>query len=260
MPEEMLRGMAKLCRGVDSVRHSPLWGLVRTGQLPCEGGDRGYGKLDDAAYWTVREPLVLTNGVRGLTWPVLHMTEDGLVRLAAQGSVDAVAALWMLLLEDSGSERDPKEILIIATYIPPAIALLSLSPVGLRVARLLFARIRQLVLDSLVYDGYQLSLERYDLAKVTETVTGWSPGCIGSANPYKDRRKGAEPTPSAIHDWMERSRAPLRKIRRQPAKPRWRVDLSPSAHTTERRFKLEHLSVMHANAIAISKAELKDYW
>lgn len=262
LPERTLARLVLCCGVVSPVTRSPLWELVRTGRFPEGLGGDDYGMLNDAAYWVIHVPIPLISAVRGRAWLVDRITEDRLVRLVAQGSLDAVAALWMLILDGGKAKSDLKRIFTIATYIPPTLALLSLSPAGLRVARLLFARIRQLTLDHLTFDGYQLSLERYDLAKVAGTVTGWSPGCVGPANPYKKigGRAKIVPTPLAILDWIERSRAPVRKVRRQPAKPRWRADLSPSEHTTERRFELEHFSVMHPKAIGICKAELKEYW
>ncbi|OOG41405.1 hypothetical protein B0E51_06795 [Rhodanobacter sp. C05] len=262
LQEGTLATLALQFDDVSSAIRSPLWDLVRTGSFSENLGGDDYGVLNDAAYWAIHVPIPFISAERGRSWLIERPTEDQLAKLAAQGSLDAVAALWMLILDSGKSKSDLKQIFTIATYIPPTLALLSLSPVGLRIARLLFARIRQQTLDNLTFDGYQLSLGHYDLAKVAGTVTGWSPGCIGPANPYtKERgRVEAEPLPSVIHDWLERSRAPMRKVRRQPAKPRWRVDLSPSAHTIERRFELEHPSVMHPRAISICKAELKDYW
>jgi len=262
LPEDTLARLTLCCRDVQPLMRSPLWELVRTGRFSEKMGADAYEILNDAAYWAIHVPIPLVSAERGRAWLIDRFTEDRLANLAAQGSLDAVAALWMLILGSSMQKSDLKQIFTIATYIPPTLALLSRSPVGLRVARLLFARIRQITLDRVVFDGYQLSLESYDLEKVAETVIGWSPGCIGPANPYTKLhgKREAAPTPELIQNWMTQSRAPLRKVRRQPAKPRWRVNLSPSAHTTESRFGLKHPCVMHPKAIDICRAELKEYW
>lgn len=262
LPENTLARLALCCSDVRPLMRSPLWELVRTGRFSGKVGADAYETLNDAVYWAIHEPFPFVPAVRGRGWLFESFTEDRLAKLSAQGSLDAVAALWMLTLDGGMQKIDLKQIFTIATYIPPTLALLSRSPVGLRVARLLFARIRQITLDSVAFDGYQLSLESYDLEKVAETVTGWSPSCIGPANPYTKLhgRRKAPPTPELIQNWMTQSRAPLRKVRRQPAKPRWRVDLSPSAHSTESRFELKHPCVMHSKAIDICRAELKEYW
>lgn len=257
--EATLRRLADAFPSVRAVMNSPLWLLARTGQIPHECGDFGYGTMNEAAYWAVRVPLPLIGAVRGSSWPVHSIQEDDLVRLVAQGSLDGVAALWMLLLEDSQFLGDPRQLLTIASYIPPAITLVSRTEVGLRISRILFARMRQLALDGLTANGYQLRLERYDIERIADTVTDWTPGVIGPPNPYKNMvRTQRVSVPLAIRDWVERSRAPLRKVRRRSARQKWRNNLEPSAHTDEVRAGF--LCVMDKTAIEIFKEELREFW
>lgn len=262
LSEATLSRLSLCCDEVSPAIRSPIWPLMRTATLPENGAFLTYNTLNDAAYWALHTPFPLSPARRGHGWLVESFVEDALARLAAQGSLDAVAALWMLIVDSGKSTNDRKQNLVIASYIPPALALLSLSPVGLRASQLLFARIRQLTLDDLTLDGYQLSLEGYDLAKMAQSVIGWSPGCLGPANPYEKAFGSvkAAATPSVIEEWMERCRAPKRKVRKQAARPRWQADLYPSAQMFEQDRQRKHPGAPHPKSISIFQTALKDYW
>lgn len=102
------------------------------------------------------------------------VTEELIGQLATCGTLDAVAALWSLLLE--AKAEDSHEIAWqCARHMPPALALAAQNRPVRRVALPIFARIRQLALDALNFNGQKLQLSRYELLRVSESAVDLPP-------------------------------------------------------------------------------------
>lgn len=169
-----------------------LWMLV-TGKNTVPNDP--YAFIGDSAFYAVHKGGVLA---RIFAVPRDFLSDEDLTRLTLQGTYDAVAVLW-LLLADTSHRNSTEDRLRIASYLPPAFALLSRDPSAHRVALILFARARQLVLDSVGSDGRRLALETYDLREVADSVPEL-PTHFAVRNPG---RRPPNAVPSEMSQWLK---------------------------------------------------------
>lgn len=102
------------------------------------------------------------------------VTENLVAQLATCGSIDAVAAVWSLLLE-AEAEGSKEIVWQCARHLPPTLALAAQCRSVRRVALPIFARIRQLTLDGLRFNERTLELSRYDLLRATDSALDLPP-------------------------------------------------------------------------------------
>jgi hypothetical protein len=257
---ETLAMLAKKCPGVGRVLQSPLWSLTRTGLAPPDPKHERFDTLDDVHFWSVHGCMPPASNIRLFSLP-LPLTEDVLTRVCSLGSLDAVAILWLVILDAKRVKPDSPDILEIARYLPPTLALLQRTPAGARIANLLFARVRQLLLDDLSSGGRVLALESYDLSEMAQTVVGWSPGVLDP--PTRERfllyREKKGTLPDAAIQWVQQSLTSTQKRRRDVRRGRWGASLGPGAYIA-RYDKLKPSPSWHVNAIVRLQATLGDYW
>ncbi|WP_145985461.1 hypothetical protein [Marilutibacter maris] len=150
-------------------------------------------------------------------------SESVMTQLAACRSFDAVAAIWLLLLE--AISVDPGQALSYARYVPPALALLAQTPGGRRVALPILARMRQLTLDH-IYDAERhLKLEDCDLPSMTESA----PEVTGvRIEVLRGRRRLA--VPDATRNWIEANLGNVGEGGRAPTVRPWSSQRSPLNH------------------------------
>lgn len=148
-----------------------IWELVRSGRLHSQNADEYYSTISKQIH-SLLHLRTTAFGLQRLGWIFNPVTFDHLRCLVALGTLDAVTALWKLLIEadDEGSDK----VLAIASYIPPALATFYRRPEGRRTAILLFARMRQLILDRVQWGGRELSLCDYDLRAVADRAFSWA--------------------------------------------------------------------------------------
>lgn len=260
---------------------SIIWQLVRSGQFDLPHPDVYYDELSNPVY----NLLHLQALVFG-PWPLgtieNPVTLVQLRCLVVLGTLDAVTALWKLLIEAVEAGND--KILLIATYIPPALAMFYRRPEGKRTAILLFARMRQLILDRVRFDGVELSLSRYDLAAVADQAPSWELPKFGmlrhsalrdqasvrwlgsSAEALGEPLRSGLPgdfrlpdPPDEVLDWFERALPRVRKVRRRPTtwakwtgRVPWPIDVINQPHPSKASWG--------EYAIAQFKKELGDYF
>jgi hypothetical protein len=260
-----------------------IWELVRFGRFHLLHPDLYYEAISKPVH-NLLHLRTLLFGVQRLGSLFNPVTLVQLRCLVALGTLDAVTALWKLLLE--AVEEGNNNILMIASHIPPALAMFHRRAEGKRTAILLFARMRQLILDRVKFDGEELSLSGYDLAAVAGRACTWALPDFGMLHhsalrneartrwpgPRVEAKETGGPArrglashytlpdlPGNVMEWIERERAPLRKVRSRPIK---------SAKWTGRApWPIEAINLPHPSgaswgkyAIAQFKAELGDYF
>lgn len=151
---------------------SPLiWELIRCGQMSLQDEEARYSSFSARVHKLLHVRTMLFGTQRvgaGIFRPV---TLHHLRCLVAIGTLDAIAALWMLLIQ--AEEGGDDTMLMIARHIPSALAMFYRRPEGQRTAVLLFARLRQLILDRIRANGYELSMCRYDLVAMANKAVAW---------------------------------------------------------------------------------------
>jgi hypothetical protein len=201
--------------------------------------------LDDAAFWSMHvRPLLIP-------FPMLieRMTEDRLRALTTLGSLDAVAALWCVLLAAIEDKRDT-DALIASRYLPPAIALLSCRAETQRIAPLIFARCRQLVLDRVSAAEMRLDLFEYDLSRAARSALGWQPGLQFAATD-RAREWTKQPLAPAVAAWLADWLAPLTTHSRHGG-VKWAKACRPSADV--------HVTGMAPQALQVIRTALGGYF
>jgi hypothetical protein len=206
---------------VTSVARSLLWSLLRDPVLPEKPTTNFFAFLEPQAFWVVHVDLI--------GFPLRARTDETIAQaLAACQSFDAIAALWALVLEEEMEGRHDMA-LTCAQYLPPALAFLSCTTPGWRVALPAFARIRQSTLDGLKNEGQALRLADYDLPAVARSAQLLErPEFI----PVKRLRRpaGKLEFPEATLEWVKAHRAPVEPIDRPRRTRAWRPRLSPMSH------------------------------
>ena len=148
-----------------------IWELIRSGDLQLGSEQR---------YRTFSERVCNILHVRTLVFGIQRIgdvyfrpvTLHHLRCLVTIGTLDAITALWMLLIQ--ARDEGAGNVLVIASHIPPALALFHCRPEGRRTAILLFARMRQLILDKVQSDAFELSLCRYSLTNAASESISWT--------------------------------------------------------------------------------------
>lgn len=260
-----------------------IWELLRFGRFDLQNPELYYKAISKPVHNALHLQTSFL-GVRRLGTLFNPVTFVQLRYLALLGTLDAVTALWKLLLEAVEESND--KVFMIASHIPPALAMFYRRAEGKRTAILLFARMRQLILDRVQFDGEELSLSGYDLAAVADRACTWEFPDLGMLHHSALRteartrwlgsraevKETGEPArrglpahytlpdlPGNVMEWVERERAPLRKVRSRPIKSTKWVDPAP--------WPIEAIKVPHPSgaswgkyAIAQFKAELGDYF
>jgi hypothetical protein len=260
-----------------------IWELVRFGRFDLQNPDLYYKALSKPVHNALHLQTSFL-GVQRLGTLFNPVTLVQLRYLTVLGTLDAVTALWKLLLE--AIEGGDNTVLTIASHIPPALAIFYRRPEGKRTAILLFARMRQLILDQVQFDGLELSLSSYNLAAFAERACAWKLPEFGilhhSALRDEARRrrlgspvgaqKAGEPErrslpthralpdlPDEVLEWLERARPRMRKVRRRPIKwtkwtgrAPWPIDAIAQSHLSS--------TTWGEYAIAQFKKELGDYF
>ena len=134
--------------GVVEIANSPIWPMLR--QLE-RWSEEQWLAIEPASRLVLymHAPLFGAYRRRPIDTTLLS-------RLAACGTFDAVASLWAVLLEAQFEGR-AELAFECARYLVAAISLLGATPVGCRVALPILARIRQLSLDRMQWQGQMLS-------------------------------------------------------------------------------------------------------
>ena len=145
-----------------------IWELLRFGRFDLQNPDLYYKAISKPVHNALHLQTSFF-GVRRLGTLFNPITFVQLRYLALLGTLDAVTALWKILLE--AIRRGDNTVLMIASHIPPALAIFYGRPEGKRTAILLFARMRQLILDRVQFGGLELSLSGYCLADFAERAT-----------------------------------------------------------------------------------------
>lgn len=179
-----------------------LWDLVR-GRLPPM--DDAMAGLSDTAFWSLHDATVRW---RVFAHPRDRLTDDDLGRLALQGTYEAVAVLWLLVIATTSNGWPNINKIHIARYLPPALAVLSLDPSAARVGYVLFARTRQQALDTLSAGEGRLRLEDYDLREAARSfpdarsdLKAGSPGNRELVNAARMRWLQHHLAPLTTHPW-----------------------------------------------------------
>lgn len=144
---------------VAELAASPLWLQLRS---PRQLATEELIALEPAARMTTLVNNIFATNERA------KVTEELVGKLAACGSIDAVAVLWSLLLE-AAADGSQEIVWQCARRLPPALALAAQCRSVRRVALLIFARIRQSTLDGLTFEGRTLELSQYDLLSATDS-------------------------------------------------------------------------------------------
>ncbi|MFC4761756.1 hypothetical protein ACFO8R_01300 [Dyella koreensis] len=287
-----------------------IWELMRSGQLPMQDEEVRYNTFSEQVHKLLHVRTMMFGIQRVGSGSFQPVTLHHLRCLVMVGTLDAIAALWMLLIQAVAKGSD--DILVIASHIPPALAMFYRRPEGQRTAVLLFARMRQLILDRVRTDVHELSLCRYDLPAVANRAMAWTLPALeiphhsalhrkmagastlsraqeetiermmsaslrkrrtgravvtekivtlaltGDVRPAHRGMVGLPEVPSDVVEWIECSRAPLRRIGRRSAKvtqwvhpAQWPLALINQPHSSGVCWEKK--------AVAMFKEELGDY-
>lgn len=151
---------------------SPLiWELIRSGKLNPLTEAGCYSTLSASVRKLLPAPPERFGILRKGGDPHALTTPHHLRCLVAAGTLDTITALWMLLIQADAAGSD--NVLLIASYIPPALAMFCRRPEGRRTAIFLFARMRQSILDRVQWGGQELSLCGYDLHAAATRAAFW---------------------------------------------------------------------------------------
>ncbi len=217
---------------VAQVAHSPLWAMLRELRMLSDGEYKALEPASRAAFhlrhcWIFKDPR--------------SPLEEVARNLAACGTFDAVAALSSLLLEAENGGR-PDLAFHCARHLPAAIALLGASPMGHRVALLILARLRQVCLDRMCWQGQRLALSDYDLPALRASAGRLPPLVLGHtvwrevriAMALSARREtfvvGAFEVPASRAQWIRDALPPINLSPSVDPQRFWRQDLSPIGH------------------------------
>lgn len=171
-----LSELQRLCPGIDGARRLPLWRLLDGEAFSPQAGRECLAQLSEDAYWTLHEPIFPWIRSRAFVWEldIEQLTEEKLLQLCFLGTLDGVAVLWLLLSEAVRTKQNMALALRIGAHLPPALALYArTSPAYARIAVLIFARLRQLVLDPLRADNEAFAFEGYDLRRAANEARDW---------------------------------------------------------------------------------------
>ncbi|MGH8109164.1 MAG: hypothetical protein ACREO1_10680 [Arenimonas sp.] len=254
--QSSLLRLANQCPSIAPIGHNALWIVLRHGLHTQHDIDQSLLYLDDAAFSTVYGKLPWDR-LEPITPLVIHSGKATRIGLVMQGSFDAVAALYAISRKYE-LENEPEKAIVIASHIPPTLALFKRSAATQRLAYLIFARLRQLSLDSLRFAGKSLRLSSYDLDEALSTAPDSLP-IPNPKNPYKRPSilKHPTPIPGDLVDWILSHCAEIVKQRRQESAPRWKIGLGPAAHCA----RMEQVGqAFHETAIAQFRTTLGRYW
>lgn len=208
---------------IDQIAGSPVWDLLRPASMDA-GVLPDLKDVEPKAYWSMYQHLL--SGLFG-GWPC-PVDETQMQRLAACGTFDGIAGLWTLILR-AQSEGDMDAALQGGRYLPPALALLACTVPGSRVAHLMLARARQVMLDSLRWQRTALALYDYDFPAACVSAKRLA---TLQLEPYRRplRYNSKMPKiPPATLEWIMKHRSRLRP-QTSPSHARWRKGLGPSHH------------------------------
>lgn len=260
LSEEKLDLLETRFPSLRSARKLLFWTLLDNGTLPTDTVCGARRFLHDQSYWIVHTPIILSERHRDCACriPLQLISNNALARLALLGTLDGVTALWLLLREAIEVEDDPMATLRIGKHIPAAIALYGCSSsTCFRVAVLIFARMRQLILDKVEANGQVLDLKKYDLAAASASAASWA----SSARPYPEAdAENAGKTVlvcEQLQRWVECWIAPTRSADRHEVTACWQDRFGPGAYLSEtenRKFPL------HSGTVVTLKKALGDYW
>lgn len=202
---------------VVTVARSWLWGLLRCAEpIPATYPSSWFeDHFEETAFLAFHDYLPLM--AEAFRAPA---TESIMTQLAACRSFDAVAAMWLLLLE--AINVDPARALSCARYVPPALALLAQTPGGRRVALPILARMRQLTLDQIRVDDRQLQLHDYDLPSCAESARH-----VPGVRVEVQRRRRRLFVSDATRDWIATH---LGHVGDAPLVRPWTSQLGPLTH------------------------------
>jgi hypothetical protein len=168
---------------VSEIKSSILWSQLRRPRVMVEAEWRELEGLSRLATHSSAPLFGLARNQKRERTVLNH--------LAACGTFDAIAALWSLYLE-SVADEDMEFAFQCARYALPALGLLAGTPVGERIALLLFARLRQRWLDDVRWNGQMLSLNSCDLPAMRESALYLSPLEIGARSLFSNRTRSIQ--------------------------------------------------------------------
>ena len=242
---------------VRPVSQSCLWGLLRHG-LRGSAIDfwAALESLDDDAFRVTHASLFPeSRSMRLTSLGLARPTTRTLQELVALGSVDAIAAL--VLLGTVAFARVGEECRKLALrHVPPALAVFSETPTGSRVAPLVFACLRQTVLDDARIDGKRLRLDDYDIRIVGHMMPPVLPRQIMDTRQFRPRGTGTLKTFDYVREWIASNLAPL-ECEGRSANSCWAPSLSPASHC--QRLAREGLG-FHETVLREFASTLKCYW
>lgn len=261
LPLRQLIGVAY--PNVRQLQRSHLWAFLRDGVMPIDSFYQQVMKLDDRAFWTLYSSLPPFNGSRRTLIFKRIVTDDLLYQLAGQGSPDALLALIALLLD---AKKLPNSLfaLRIGQFIPATISLLSVRGPFVRVGPLILARLRQLVLDDLAYEGQQLSLAHYDVHGLAKKTQDWEttkkPDGISDdayIRQLNDAMRKDEPLERSA--FVEALLPTFCPVKRNKKTPKWRRTVAPHV-ITDIETMAESDTTFTKKALDIFEATLGAYW
>lgn len=199
------------------VSKSTLWPLLRTGALLSDWKNQISPEME----WAVFLPLGPIK--RFAERPV---TEAMVQEVASFGSFEAIAIVLALLLdEDRRGRKD--DAFLCGQYLPAALALLSRTSAGRKVALPLFAMLRQRHLDALQFGNKVLNLTHYDLFAIAASAEGILTPQV-TCDPLR-RRAPSKPTVSEkILEWIAAHR--VEAVPKGACEVKWGEGLAPSTH------------------------------
>lgn len=254
-----IQELQHLCRGKVPYCSPVIWELIRSNTVEEHRKAEPYKSLSDAAFnITHCDTIFAVQRLGGHS--ARSLTHHDVLRLAALGNLDAITALW-LLLNDAIADRAASALLI-ASYIPPALALLYRRPEGRRIAVLLFARMRQLILDSVSVGNRELSLCRYSVIRAAEAASkrpAFDDDAATMPKRMLEQREVHPDVPNSVADWFKQWCAPTRMSRPSgTSRTKW---ANPALRP---KNLINHgqpdFAYWGQAAQASFQAELKDYW
>ena len=262
LPSNRLPALEKRYPGIVKAHDLPLWQLLHEGQIFPHTLGECLEQLSDEAYWIIQRPVNPLILVRRIVWEldVETLDEEQLLQLCFAGTLDGVTALWLML----GEAVSAKSLALgqkIGTYLPPALALYAVtSPAHQRIAVLIFARLRQLVLDDLQADGQVFALAGYDLCQAASEAKKWLNSTEQPVAQPRQRRPRTMVLQPHHKAWVERWRGPLVIGGKRPSDvsmPLWPRHLRPLAVVNKRHAGLHPLATRAKREL---RRSLAGYW
>jgi hypothetical protein len=247
---------------VQRIDDSILWYFLCNGAMPDDDFYRHVEKLEDKTFWAIHAPLQPFNST-GRTLVFKRMiTNDLLYELAGQGSLDALLGLIALLLQ-AKKLPDPVFAFRIGQFIPAVVTLLSVRGPFVRVGPLILARLRQLALDDVVYEGKQMSLSFYDVRRLAKNAQAWEatrkPDGMSDdeyIRQLNDTMRKGKVVRSAFVEALLPSFCP---VKRNKKAPKWRTTVTPHV-ITDIEAMAESDTTFTKKALDVFEATLGAYW